>query len=153
MLRTIFTEVEPVYPPHPSWRDRLWAGMRGFREDGLRHPRVFALALRPWESINSERRERDMEAMIGAGFTPEQAAYAFRALISYVSGFVARESAYLTRDPSEVKEEEEEARLTAASFPLSRAADRLMSAHRQDEAFTLGLEAMLDGIELQVKRE
>jgi TetR/AcrR family tetracycline transcriptional repressor len=153
MLRTIFTEVEPVYPPHPSWRDRLQAGMKGFREDGLRHPRIFGLAMRPWESINSERMEEDLHTMMEAGFREEEAAYAFRVLASYVTGFVARESAYITRDPNEVREEEEEAKLTAADFPHSRASTRILSAHRLDEAFLFGLNALLDGIELQVKRE
>ncbi|HLF78148.1 MAG TPA: TetR/AcrR family transcriptional regulator C-terminal domain-containing protein [Dehalococcoidia bacterium] len=153
MLRTIFTEVEPVYPPHPSWRDRLLAGMRGFREDCLRHPRIFTLAMRPWESINSQRMEEDLAAMRATGFSEEQAAYAFRVLASYVTGFVARESAYMTRDPQEVREEEEEAQQTAAHFPHSRASTRILSARRLDAAFVFGLNAMLDGIELQVLRE
>jgi AcrR family transcriptional regulator len=153
MLRTIFTEVEPAYPANPSWRDRLQAGMRGFREDGLRHPRVFALALRPWESINSERQELDLQAMTAAGLTEQQAAFSFRALASYVTGFVARESAYATRDPAEVREEEEEAQLTAAFFPHSRAGMRILSGHRLDEAFEFGLQSMLDGIELQLRKK
>lgn len=153
MLRTIFTEIEPIYPPHPSWRDRLLAGMRGFREDCLRHPRIFTLAMRPWESINSRRMEEDLAAMRDAGFSAEEAAYAFRALASYVTGFAVRESAYMTRDPQEVREEEEEAQRTAADFPHSRTGTRILSGHRQDTAFLFGLNALLDGIEIQVKQE
>jgi hypothetical protein len=109
--------------------------------------------MRPWESINSRRMEEDLAAMRDAGFSAEEAAYAFRALASYVTGFAVRESAYMTRDPQELLEEEAEAQRTAADFPHSRTGTRILSGHRQDAAFLFGLNSLLDGIELQVKQE
>ena len=151
MLQTMSSEVAPVYPDSPTWRDRLQVGMSAFREEGLRHPQVFVLALRPWEGINSQRREDDMRAMLDAGFTPEQAAFAFRALLSYVTGFVARETSYITRDPEEVREVREQAVFSAATFPNSLAASQLLAQPRLDEVFEFGLNSLLDGIESQVR--
>jgi AcrR family transcriptional regulator len=151
MLQTMSSEVAPVYPASPTWRDRLRVGMSTFRAEGLRHPQVFVLALRPWEGINSQRREDDMRAMLEAGFTPEEAAFAFRALLSYVTGFVARETSYITRDPEEVREVHEQAIHSTATFPHSVAASQLLAQPRLDEAFEFGLNALLDGIESQVR--
>ncbi len=151
MLQAMSSEVAPVYPASPTWRDRLKVGMSAFRDEGLRHPQVFVLALRPWEGINSQRREDDMRAMLEAGFTPEQAAFAFRALLSYVTGFVARETSYITRDPDEVREAHDEAVHSAPAFPYSLAASQLLAQPRLDEVFEFGLNALLDGIESQVR--
>jgi AcrR family transcriptional regulator len=152
MLQTIAAEATPVYPDFPTWRDRLRIGMSDFREEGLRHPRVFALAQRPWRGVNSERREEDMRVMLAAGFTPEQAAYAFRVLITYVIGFVARETAALTWDPEELRQAQDLSMQIESAHPLSAAASRLLAGGRQDSAFEFGLTAMLDGIEQQVRR-
>jgi AcrR family transcriptional regulator len=152
ILERVLSEMNPLYGPDADWRERLRAGMGAFRQVGLAHPRVFALNTRPWPGAASQRAKEDMQTLSDAGFPPKQSVFAFYALVSYVVGFVSRETATLMRDPAELSEG-----LLAVPLELVAARQELHDkfasvAADNDEAFELGLEAMLDGLELLRRR-
>ena len=147
IVETVLADMSPVYGPDPDWRERLRAGMRAFRQVGLAHPRVFALNTRPWPGAASQRSQEDLQTLRDAGFSPRLAVFAFNALVSYVVGFVARETAAMLRDPEELSEG-----LLSVSPDVAEARRELQGTFAtlvgaDDEAFELGLDAMLDGLE------
>lgn len=152
VMETVLAEMKPVYSGDPDWRDRLRAGMRAFRAVGLAHPRVFALNTRPWPGAAAQRSSEDLQTLSDAGFTQSQANYAFHALVSYVVGFVAWETAAILRDPAELAEG---LRLAPADLaPVHKELHEKVAwvARTQDDAFELGLEAMLNGLEDLLER-
>jgi AcrR family transcriptional regulator len=152
VMETVLAEMKPVYSDNSDWRDRLRAGMRAFRAVGLAHPRVFALNTRPWPGAAAQRTNEDMQTLVDAGFTPVLATYAFHSLVSYVVGFVAWETAAILRDPAELAEG---LRLAPADLaPVRKELHETIAwvAKTQDDAFELGLEAMLNGLESLLER-
>jgi AcrR family transcriptional regulator len=153
MMRTIFQEMNPDYPADElDWQGRLRAGMRSFRELGLKHPQVFALLNRPWEA-NSPRVESELGSMIKSGFTVKQAAYSLRLLASFVIGFVIWETSSLVRDPEELRdmEAESDSYRFPDQYPNTIAARPYTSGPGKDEAFEFGLNAAIVGINEMVK--
>jgi AcrR family transcriptional regulator len=152
MMRTIFQEMNPDYPADElDWQGRLRAGMRSFRDLGLKHPRVFALLNRPWEA-NSPRVESELGSMIAAGFEVKQAAYSLRLLASFVIGFVIWETSSLIRDPEELRDMETESEIFRFpdSYPNTLAARPYTKGPGLDEAFEFGLTAGIEGIAAMV---
>jgi AcrR family transcriptional regulator len=152
MMRTIFQEMNPDYPEDElDWQGRLRAGMRSFRELGLKHPRVFALLNRPWEA-NTPRVESELGSMIKSGFTVQQAAYSLRMLASFVIGFVIWETSSLVRDPAELRDVEEESDSFRFPdlYPNTIAARPYTTGPGKDEAFEFSLNAGIAGIAAMV---
>ena len=155
MMETIFREMNPDYPDDPAdWKGRLRAGMREFRQLGVRHPHVFVLLNRPWEA-NTIRVESELNSMLLAGFTIKEAAYALRMLASFVVGFVTWEMSSLVRDPEELDDMEHESALHRAPelYPVTIAARPYTTGPGMDEAFEWGLSAAIDGIAATVSRD
>lgn len=155
MMRTIFQEMNPDYPADEAdWQGRLRAGMRSFRELGLRHPRVFALLNRPWEA-NTPRVESELASMILAGFSTKQAAFSLRMLASFVIGFVIWETSSIVRDPEEIRDIDTESDMFRfpEQYPNAIAARPYTNGPGKDEAFEFGLTAGIEGIAQLVKGE
>ncbi len=155
MMRTIFLEMNPDYPEDMfDWQGRLRAGMRSFRELGLKHPRVFALLNRPWEA-NTPRVESELASMILAGFSTKQAAFSLRMLSSFVIGFVIWETSSMVRDPEEIRDIDAESDMARfpEQYPNAIAARPYTSGPGKDEAFEFGLTAGIEGIAALVKGE
>jgi AcrR family transcriptional regulator len=153
MTQTMFLEMNPDYPADLcDWQGRLRAGMRAFRQLGLKHPQVFVLLNRPWQS-NPGRVESELTSMLSAGFSPQQAAYGFRLLTSFVVGFVSWETSSIVRDPEELRDMELESEIARApdSYPNSIALAPYLSAPHFNESFEFGLTAAIEGIAQMVE--
>lgn len=139
--------------PQGSWREQARELVLASRRNLLRHPALLAIRLRrpilrP-EALKTT--ERGMRALTEAGFTPAEAAHAFRILFVYTFGSVAFDAA----TPADVADES--ARALAAlphdEYPALRAAaDELPATMSGDEQFDYGLEHILDGLEARLGR-
>ena len=153
MTQTMFLEMNPDYPDDPcDWQGRLRAGMRAFRQLGLKHPQVFVLLNRPWQS-NPRRVESELTSMLNAGFSQAEAAYGFRLLTSYVVGFVSWETSSLVRDPEELRDMELESELSRSPelYPNSIELAPYLSGPHFNESFEFGLTAAIDGLARTLK--
>ena len=92
-----------------------------------------------------------MKNLEDAGFDPEEAAKAFRLVVTYIFGFA------LFSAPRSQPEAVESTRRALAELPadthprLHDAAGDFSEAMASDEAFTYGLDRILDGLELRLK--
>src|SRR5215213_8284019 len=88
MVEVLLGEME-VPPEDEGWERRVREGYRAFRGLAHEHPNVFPLLVtRPPDTMDGVWLvEEFLKTLRGAGFDPETALYAFRALSSYASGY------------------------------------------------------------------
>src|SRR5215211_7013840 len=87
MVEVLLGELE-VPPEDESWERRIREAYRAFRRLAHEHPNVFPLLVtRPPDTMDGVWLVEEFLKTLGeAGFDPETALYAFRALSSYASG-------------------------------------------------------------------
>jgi AcrR family transcriptional regulator len=151
--------VELASAEHPaslgrgSWREQLRELMNGVRRALEAHPSGLRARLdRPLLTPQALRvTEAALEVLIGAGFTREEAARAYRTLFIYTFGFVAFSS---PGDPEGVRRQTRAAiaGLPAEEYPeLTRSIDEAAEAMAGDAQFEYGLERLLDGLEASLR--
>ena len=141
----------PVPAVRGEWRKRVIALMSWLCEELERHPDVLALRLRrPLLSRGALRlTEAVMAALVDAGFTPDAAARAYRALFAYTFGYAA----YGPRDQGAADQAATLATLMtlpADEYPVLREAAGSAAESMAAEQFELGLGALLDGLEARL---
>ena len=138
--------IDAVSAPDPEapWREQLHALLDDARAAMIASPMV---AERLPRAFLSERAfklpEAGMAILLDAGLEPPDAAAAWRALWSYTFGFAsfAADSARVARSAIAALPEE--------THPaLARAGDELAAALADDAQFVLGLDRLLDGLQV-----
>jgi AcrR family transcriptional regulator len=148
VIETAVAELElPTF--EGTWRDQI-RQLGGYtRELFARHPGVVEIwARQPVLAAGTLHGvEAGMRILEDAGFEAEEAAKAFRLLVTYTFGFELFSGARSTRSASE------SARAALAELPpeshprLSEAAGTFSVAMGSEEAFAYGLDRILDGLE------
>jgi AcrR family transcriptional regulator len=147
-------EVELPEPGAAPWKDQLAGLARALFQAGLRHPSVARERFdRPLQSPGAMRvTDRAIALLLEAGLSKRDAVAAFKALLVHTLGaaaFAASESR------PEVKERasERHTSVPADEVPaMAAVANELTAALGGDQAFELGLTALLDGIEARAAR-
>ena len=146
-------ERHPTATPDGSWREVLRSVMVQLHAALAAHPSLVELRLRrPLMSPGAMRStEVGLRAMLGAGFTPADAASGYRVLFLYTFAFV-------TFSAEEVSAELRAgaraafAALDAAEYPaVAEAGEEMADALGGAEQFLFGVERILDGLEARLK--
>jgi AcrR family transcriptional regulator len=136
------------------WKEQLAGLARALFEAGLRHPSLARERFdRPLQSPGAAQvTDRAIALLLEAGLSKRDAVAAFKALLVHTLGaaaFVASESRRDVRQAAS----ERHASLPVEELPaMAAVASELTAALGGDQAFELGLAALLDGIELRVAR-
>ncbi|HEX7170468.1 MAG TPA: TetR/AcrR family transcriptional regulator C-terminal domain-containing protein [Rubrobacter sp.] len=91
-----------IPPEKEDWERRVREAYRAFRRLAREHPNVFPLLIvRPPDTLDGVWLvEEFLKTLRGAGFDPETALYAFRALSSYASGYAMAEIRGFAMEPA-----------------------------------------------------
>jgi AcrR family transcriptional regulator len=142
-------ELELPEPGAAPWREQLTGLARELFHAGLRHPTLARERFdRPLQSPTAMRvTDRALALLLEAGLSKPDAVAAFKALLVHTLGaaaFAASEG----RPEVRRRAAERHASLPAEEVPaMAAVADELTAALGGSQAFELGLEALLDGIE------
>jgi AcrR family transcriptional regulator len=143
-----------VLPPEPGaapWKEQLAELARAWFQAGLRHPSVARERFgRPLQSPGAMRvTDRAIALLVEAGLSKPDAVAAFKALLIHTLGAAAI-AASEARPEIRQRASERHASVPAEELPaMASVADELTAALGGDQAFELGLAALLDGIELR----
>src|ERR671920_2023019 len=101
MVEVLLGELK-VPPEDEGWEERVREAYRAFRKVALEHPNVFPLlVVRPPDTMDGVWLVEEFLKTLGeAGFDPETALYAFRALSSYASGYAMAEIRGFAMEPA-----------------------------------------------------
>jgi AcrR family transcriptional regulator len=147
-------EIELPEPGAAPWKDQLADLARGLFHAGLRHPSVARERFdRPLQSPGAMLiTDRAIALLLEAGLSKHDAVAAFKALLVHTLGaaaFAASES----RPEVRQKASERHALAPPEEVPaMAAVANEFTAALGGDQAFELGLAALVDGIELRVAR-
>jgi AcrR family transcriptional regulator len=136
------------------WKEQLAGLARSLFQAGLRHPSVARERFdRPLQSAAAMRvTDRAIALLLEAGLSKRDAVAAFKALLVHTLGaaaFAASES----RPDVKGRASERHASVPADEVPaMAAVANELTAALGGDQAFELGLTALLDGIEARAAR-
>jgi AcrR family transcriptional regulator len=146
-------------PSSEPWQAQLRAVARRFRELALAHPNVITLlvtrplrtplglrplvTLRPLEAI--------LEMLTGAGFTPADALFTYRALFGFLHGHVLNELQEIVENPEETDDLLRLGlyRLPIRQFPRLRGLASVLAAYDGAAEFERGLNILIDGVQTQ----
>lgn len=135
-------------PPTDNWTEACRHYAVALRNVALAHPATFRLVgLQPFDSLSAlQPVERLLGVLVGHGFSPTRALAIYRATVSYARGYALAEATGFTVDATQPSGRHRLAALTPEEFPvLSGRADEL-AVLQADDAYLLGLEAMLRGL-------
>jgi AcrR family transcriptional regulator len=144
-------DVELPEPWAAPWKEQLASLARALYQAGLRHPSVARERFdRPLQSPGAMRvTDRAIALFLEAGLSKRDSVAAFKALLVHTLGtaaFAASESRPAVRQTAS----ERHAAIRAEEVPaMAAVAEELTAALGGDQAFELGLSALLDGIELR----
>jgi AcrR family transcriptional regulator len=145
MVEVLLGELK-VPPEDASWEERVREAYRAFRRLALQHPNVFPLLIvRPPDTMDGVWLvEEFLKTLSGAGFDPDTALYAFRALSSYASGYAMAEIRGFAMEPAG-------ARLGALTlprddFPHIHELDAQLGEVDRDAEFEFGLDLIIAGL-------
>ena len=146
-------EVDLPEPGAAPWKEQLAGLARALFQAGLRHPSVARERFeRPLQSPGAMRvTDRAIALLLEAGLSKPEAVAAFKALLLHTLGAAAVAAAE-ARPEVRRRAGERHASLPADEVPaMAAVADELTAALGGDQAFELGLAALLDGIELRTE--
>ncbi len=145
MVEVLLGELE-VPPEDEGWEKRVREAFQAFRRLAHEHPNVFPLLInRPPDTMDGVWLvEEFLRTLRGAGFDPETALHAFRALSSYTSGYTMAEIRGFAMEPAG-------ARLGAVTlspddFPNIHELDAPLREVDHDAEFEFGLDLILAGL-------
>ena len=144
-------EVELPESGAAPWKEQLADLARTLFQAGLRHPSVARERFdRPLQSPGAMRiTDRAIALLLEAGLSKGEAVAAFKALLLHTLGAAAF-AASEARPEVRKKAADRHASLPADEVPaMAAVADDLTAALGGDQAFELGLAALLDGVELR----
>jgi AcrR family transcriptional regulator len=145
MVEVLLGELE-VPSESEGWESRVREAYRAFRRLAHEHPNVFPLlVVRPPDTMDGVWLvEEFLKTLREAGFEPETALYAFRALSSYASGYAMSEIRGFAMEPAG-------SRLGASTLPrdefphIHELDDRLQLVDH-DAEFEFGLDLIIAGL-------
>ncbi len=145
MVEVLLGELE-IPPEDEGWESRVREAYRAFRRLAHEHPNVFPLlVVRPPHTMDGVWLvEEFLKTLRGAGFDPETALYAFRALSSYASGYALAELRGFAMEPAG-------SRLGALTLPSGdfthiHELDARLEKVDHDAEFEFGLDLILAGL-------
>jgi AcrR family transcriptional regulator len=147
-------EIDLPEPGAAPWKQQLADLARALFRAGLRHPSVARERFdRPLQSPGAMRvTDRAIALLLEAGLSKRDAVAAFKALLVHTLG-AAAVAASEARPEVRRKAGERHASVPAEELPaMAAVAGELTAALGGDQAFELGLSALLDGIELRAAR-
>jgi AcrR family transcriptional regulator len=153
-IEIVAPEVELPEAGVGPWKERLASLARALFRAGIRHPSLARERFsRPLQGPSANRvTDSAIGLLLEAGLSKEDAAAAFKALLIHTLGAAAIATAEAV---PEVRKEaaRRNASVTEVELPaMATVADELTSVLGGDQAFELGLAALLDGIELRAGR-
>jgi TetR/AcrR family transcriptional regulator, tetracycline repressor protein len=135
-----------IPPASEGWERRVKDAYRAFRRLAREHPNVFPLlVVRPPDTMDGVWLVEEFLKTFGeAGFDPETALYAFRALSSYASGYAMAEIRGFAMEPAG-------SRLGASTlprddFPHIHELDGRLETVDHDAEFEFGLDLIIAGL-------
>src|SRR5215212_10610242 len=151
MVEVLFGELR-VPPENHSWEERVRQGYRAFRRLAHEHPNVFPLLVtRPPDTMDGIWLvEEFLKTLRGAGFDPETALYAFRALSSYASGYAMAEIRGFAMEPAGTRLGA--VALSEDDFPHINELDAPLREVDHDAEFEFGLDLILTGLQKYKER-
>ena len=145
MVEVLLSELE-VPPESEGWEGRVREAYGAFRRLAHHHPNVFPLLIvRPPDTMDGVWLvEEFLKTLREAGFDPETALYAFRALSSYASGYAMAEIRGFAMEPAG-------GRLGASTlprdeFPYIHELDGRLGTVDHDAEFRFGLDLIIAGL-------
>lgn len=145
MVEVLLGELE-VPPEDEGWEQRVRDAYRAFRKLALEHPNVFPLlVVRPPDTMDGIWLvEEFLKTLRGAGFDPDTALYAFRALSSYASGYALAEIRGFAMEPAGGRLGV--LTLSEDDFPHIHELDAHLGKVDHDAEFEFGLDLILAGL-------
>jgi TetR/AcrR family tetracycline transcriptional repressor len=148
VLERVVSEIK-IPEDGSTWDERLRQMTHSFRSIALSHPRVVPLfAMRPFNSLPAlEVVEAVFELLAEAGFPPEDAFRALRAMSAYAIGFTISEALQIMgegadRPPVRFIDPES----TEENFPRTIEAAPVMLKDDSDLQFEFGVDLLLSGL-------
>ena len=147
-------EVELPEPGAGPWREQLAHLARALFRAGVKHPSVALERFnRPLQTPGAMRvTDRAIALLLEAGLNRREAVAAFKALLGHTlaaAAFAAAESRPEVRERAKERHES----LPAGELPaMAAVGDELTAALGSDDAFELGLEALLGEVERRGRR-
>ena len=135
-----------IPPEKEGWERRVREAYRAFRRLAREHPNVFPLLIvRPPDTMDGVWLvEEFLKTLRGAGFDPETALYAFRALSSYASGYAMAEIRGFAMEPAGPRLGA--LRLPPDDFPHIHELGTRLERVDHDAEFAFGLDLILAGL-------
>jgi TetR/AcrR family transcriptional regulator, tetracycline repressor protein len=145
MVEVLLGELQ-IPPESEGWENRVREAYRAFRRLAHEHPNVFPLlVVRPPDTMDGVWLVEEFLKTLGeAGFEPETALYAFRALSSYASGYAMAEIRGFAMEPAGGRLGA--ARLPGDDFPHIHELDDRLRTVDHDAEFEFGLDLILAGL-------
>jgi AcrR family transcriptional regulator len=131
-----------------DWREACRRFATALRDVAVARPATFQLlGLQPLDTPTSLRPvERLLGVLVEAGFTPGEALGIYRATVSYARGYALAEATGFTVDAALPAGRRRLAALPRRDFPILRGRNQELAALHADDAFELGLGALLGGL-------
>jgi TetR/AcrR family tetracycline transcriptional repressor len=151
MVEILLGELE-IPPEEEGWERRVREAYRAFRRLAHQHPNVFPLlVVRPPDTMDGVWLVEEFLKMLrGAGFDPETALYAFRALSSYASGYAMAEIRGFAMEPTGTRPGA--VTLPRDAFPHIHELDARLEEVDHDAEFEFGLDLILTGLKKYKER-
>jgi AcrR family transcriptional regulator len=145
MVEVLLGELE-VPPDGANWEGRVREAYRAFRRLAHEHPNVFPLlVVRPPDTMDGVWLvEEFFRTLREAGFDPETALHAFRALSSYASGYAMAEIRGFAMEPAGARRGA--LALPPDHFPRIHELDERLEKVDRDAEFEFGLDLILAGL-------
>jgi len=130
-----------------DWREACRRFALALRALAVAHPATFQLlGLQPFDTPSSLRPvERLLSVLIERGFQPAAALAIYRATVSYARGYALAEATGFTVDAALPAGRRRLAALPRRDFPILRGRAKELAALDADDAYEVGLEALLSG--------
>jgi AcrR family transcriptional regulator len=151
MVEVLLGELE-IPPEDEGWERRVREAYRAFRRLAHEHPNVFPLlVVRPPETMDGIWLvEEFLKTLREAGFDPQTALYAFRALSSYASGYAMAEIRGFAMEPAGARVGA--ATLPVDDFPHIHEIEAPLREVDHDAEFEFGLNLILAGLQKYKER-
>ena len=131
-----------------DWAEACRRFATTLRSVAARRSATFQLiGLQPFDSSTALRPvERLLQVLVTAGFPPDRALAIYRAIVSYARGYALAEATGFTVDATRPEGRRRLRALPADEFPILAGQAEELAALTADDAYLMGLEAMLRGL-------
>ena len=134
--------------PTEDWGEACRRFATALRNVAVQRPATFRLVgLQPFDSASALGPvERLLQVLVGDGFAPARALAIYRAVVSFARGYALAEATGFTVDATRASGRRRLAALAPEEFPVLAGRAEELRALEADDAYTLGLDALLRGL-------